>query len=282
MRVIRPLLCELDRVLALLRQADRVLIALDFDGTLAPMVDDPKIAAIPPKTIETLTKLSCSPRYSLAVVSGRSLADLEGRAPAGAICVGNHGLEIRGGGISYVREGAEMARTAIDHACWDLEAALGGVRGMAVERKDLTATVHYRNAPAELVGWLRATVEEMIRPYLSKLYIAPALQALEIRPRIHWNKGSAVRYLLDRMETAGTALITAGDDTTDEDMFGLLRQQVSIKVGTPRCTRAQYYVRGVTELAEFLAMLASGENSGLPSSEVTVLSCSSSSLSPYR
>jgi len=279
MRVIRPLFRETDRVLASLRDADRVLIALDFDGTLAPIVPDPTIAAIPPETRTILTELARCPRCSVAVVSGRSLADLEPRLPAGLTCVGNHGLEMRGEGFSYVREGAEIARAAIDHACWDLESALSGVRGTIVERKNLTATVHYRNAPAELVDWLRATVQEMIRPYLSKLYLAPALEAFEIRPRIHWNKGSAVRYLLDRMNTARPALIAAGDDATDEDMFSIVRRQVSIKVGMPRNTRAQYHVRDVAELAEFLALLGSGETSCEITSEVTVSSCSSS-LSP--
>jgi trehalose 6-phosphate phosphatase len=259
MTAIRPLFAELERVRGSLAQADRILVALDYDGTLAPIAADPKAAAISPETRAILNRLAASSRHSLAVVSGRSLADLRARLDVDAIYVGNHGLEIGGGGISYVHEGAPLLRAATDHACWDLEAALAGVRGVIVERKELSATVHYRQAPRELTTWIHATVQTAMRPYLPQLFVAPARQALEIRPRLHWNKGSAVRLLLGWMNAVSPALVCAGDDRTDEDMFDILRWEVSIKVGLPRHTRAHYYVRGVPELVRFLKVLASDE-----------------------
>jgi trehalose 6-phosphate phosphatase len=255
MRVIRPLFSEIQSVCARLDSADRVLIALDYDGTLAPIAESPEGARLPGETAEVLRDLASSERYTVAVVSGRSLADLKERLGLDVIYVGNHGLEMEGPGFSYVHPGAENLRASIDHTCWDLEAALHGVRGVQVERKELSATVHYRQAPPELSSWIQATVNATVRPYLSKLFVGPALQAWEVRPRLHWNKGSAVRVLLGRLEAERPALVCAGDDATDEDMFDLLRWEISIKMGSPRNTRARFYVNDVAELLEFLRVL---------------------------
>ena len=105
------------------------------------------------------------------------------------IYVGNHGLEIEGAGISFVHPDAAAARGAIDQACWDLEAAFEGVPAVTVERKDLSATVHYRQAPADLTSWIQATVNATVRPYLSKIFVGPALEACEIRPQAALEQG---------------------------------------------------------------------------------------------
>jgi trehalose 6-phosphate phosphatase len=245
-KVIRPLCGEAERVWAQLNEADRVLIALDYDGTLAPL---PSAAAV------VLSELARSNRFSVAVVSGRSLADLKGKLGLDVIYVGNHGLEIEGAGISFVHPLADALRGAIDQVCSRLEAAFDGVRGVAVERRELSATVHYRQTPADLRSHIQATVNSTVRPYLSKIFVGPALEAWEIRPRLQWNKGSAVRYLLGRMDAISPALVCAGDDAIGEDIFGLLPWQISIKVGAARNTRARYYVRCAAELFDFLKIL---------------------------
>jgi trehalose-phosphatase len=275
MRVIRPLLSEMDRVRERLNLSDRVLVALDYDGTIAPIAETPEAARLPAETARVLREIAALNRFSLAVVSGRSLADLKRRLALDAIYVGNHGLEIEGGGFSFVHDQAERMREAIDHVCWDLEAALSAVRGVTVERKELSATVHYRQAPPDLTSWIRATVDATVRPYLSKMFVATAHKAFEIRPRLHWNKGSAVRLLLGRMNAACPGLICAGDDATDEDMFDLLRWEISIKVGPARNTRARFHVPGVPELVQFLESLAQEEQASDPTGDFyRVFNCS--------
>jgi trehalose 6-phosphate phosphatase len=256
MRVIRPLSSEIDRVCATLRDADRVLVALDYDGTLAPIAGNPETAQHPPEVADVLSELAASDRFTVAVVSGRSLADLKGKLGLDVICVGNHGLEMEGAGVSFVHPQAKGLRSAVDQVCGELEAAFAAVRGVAVERKDWSATVHYRQAPAELRSWIQATVNAAVRPCLSRIFVAPALEAWEIRPRLQWNKGSAVRHLLGRLDATSPALVCAGDDATDEDMFDILPSEISIKVGAARNTRARFYVPGVPELLEFLTVLA--------------------------
>jgi trehalose-phosphatase len=256
MKVTRPLFDELRRIRYRLDRTDHVLVALDFDGTIAPIARHPAEAATPAETAEVLEDLAASARYSLAIISGRSVADLRGKAPAGAILVGNHGLEMEGGGISWRHEGAERMRQAIDHVCCDLETALAAVRGVQVERKGFSATVHYRNAPPQLAEWIRMTAHCATRPHMPGLFLAPALEAVEVRPRLHWNKGSAVRFLLGAMKVPNPGLVCAGDDVTDEDMFGILRWEVSIKVGRARRTRAAFHVGSTAELLRFLQLLA--------------------------
>jgi trehalose 6-phosphate phosphatase len=262
MREAKALTAEGSRILARLSSADRILVALDYDGTIAPIVGVPEQARISPEMEDTLSAIADDPRYSLAIVSGRSLADLRGRLRIPATYAGNHGLEIEGEGISFVHDGAARARDAVDQASWDLEAALLGIRGARVERKGFTSTVHYRNAPVALEQWIRETVALTMRPYRELLASVNALEAVEVRPRVEWNKGSVVRLLLERLGASEPGLICAGDDRTDEDMFGVLPSEVSIRVGNEPTTRALYRAADVPELLSFLrALTAAGRAS---------------------
>lgn len=256
MSVPRPAFPELPQILAAINRADHVLVALDYDGTLAPIVDDPKDAAVPPETRLVLARVAAEERCTLAIVSGRSLADLRSRTGVDAVLAGNHGLEIEGRGIAFVHERAQLVSPIVADLCCDLERRFQWIPGVAIESKQLTATIHFRQAPHELHGWIRTTVEAIIRPARHLLQIAPALQALEIRPKIGWNKGSVVRLLLGTMRAGSPALICAGDDRTDEDMFGILPDEISVKIGAPARTKARYYVRTPLELCGFLRLLS--------------------------
>jgi trehalose 6-phosphate phosphatase len=254
-------------VRAELQRADLILLALDYDGTLSPIAAFPEDAGMAPETVAVLRDLAASDRFSVAIVSGRSVSDLRRKAQGDLTLVGNHRLEIAGATVSFVHPAAAVMRPVLDHACWDLEAALEGVRGVFVERKGLSATVHYRQAPADLRTWIEATVRATIRPY-SRLLVAPALDAWEIRPRVRWNKGSAVRLLAERMAATRPAVLCAGDDDTDEDMFDAWPGQIFIRVNRPRRTKAQYYVRSPAGLLRFLQLVAAdlwaGSHSGAP------------------
>jgi trehalose 6-phosphate phosphatase len=252
-----PLFRDLDRLTSVIDRAGHMLVALDYDGTLAPIAETPEAAHMEPETEALLRELAASDRISLAIVSGRSLADLRKRLPVGGVIhVGNHGLEIEGAGVSFVHEGASMLHRVVDLACWDLEAALESVRGVRVERKGLTATVHYRQAPPDLAEWIQLTVYAAVDPYRSEIAVHPALLAWEIRPKLPWNKGSALRFLLGRMRAADPVLVCAGDDATDEDMFDVIPGAISVHVGSPVNTRARYFVSGTQELLRFLKLLS--------------------------
>ncbi len=267
----RPLASDLGSLLTRLTTCDHVLLGLDFDGTLAPIVPNVAEAAMPPETRSILRCLDASERVSVAILSGRALADLKARVNLDVICCGNHGLEIEGGGISFVHEGAVRLREWMNHACWDLEAAFQGIRGVLVERKDLSATVHHRHAPHFLDDWIEATVRFVLKPYDARLMIRPGLESWEVRPRVAWNKGSALKLLMDRIPVGRLLVICAGDDTTDEDMFHVSPDVLSIQVGGRPSSRACYHVSGPPELREFLEFLRSAilpDRAPIPSAAV--------------
>jgi trehalose-phosphatase len=262
--VSRPLLPELPTLCARLRNCDHVLLGLDFDGTLAPIVAHPDDAKLPAGTAAILRSLAESEHVSVAILSGRPIADLESRINLDVICCGNHGLEIEGRGISFVHRGAAQLRSWIDLACWDLEAAFQGVRGVVIERKGLTATVHHRHAPACLDVWIEVTIRLVLQPYASYVALRSAIESWEIRPRVDWNKGCALGLLMDRIAAERPLLVCAGDDSTDEDMFRVSPDSISIQVGGCLPTQARYRVSGPAELEQFLEFLCAAWGSDHP------------------
>jgi trehalose 6-phosphate phosphatase len=252
----------LDEIRERIETADRIVVALDFDGTLAPICENPGDAAVPEESLGVLRSLSEVPGVTLAIVSGRSLADLKSRIELPAFYVGNHGLEIEGPRLSYVHEGGGEFRGAVDLACWDLRAAFQAVPGVLVEPKGMTATLHYRQAPTSLSGWIEATARMVISPYRPVLTLEPALKAWEVRPRVDWNKGTALEFLLQHAAAADPLLVFAGDDVGDEVMFDCRPNAISIKVGGQVGTQARYRVENPAELIELLRCLTAA--AGIP------------------
>jgi trehalose 6-phosphate phosphatase len=253
----RAILDNLEPILKRVRAAPRLLLALDFDGTLAPIVPDPEAAALPRATTVLLERIAASENISLAIVSGRSIADLKRRVDLDCIYVGNHGLEIEGRGLSFLHSGAVARRPVLHCACADLDMAVAGSAGAFVERKDLSATVHFRQVAEHLHERVRNAVFDAMRPYAACLDLTPARKAWEVRPRVAWHKGAALEFLVAGYGADRPLVICAGDDITDEHMFEAGADDVSIQVGNGAETAARYGAAGPAELAAFLAHLVS-------------------------
>lgn len=143
--------------------ASGLIVCLDFDGTLAPIVDDPDDAAIRPVNRRFLRALADAPAVTVAVVSGRSLDDLRARvAVEGALYAGNHGLEWAGPDGRTVAEAARDTRRVLRATVERLDARLSDVPGCTIEDKGLTATVHYRRVPASAVPRVRETTAAVV------------------------------------------------------------------------------------------------------------------------
>ncbi|MEK7281657.1 MAG: trehalose-phosphatase, partial [Chloroflexota bacterium] len=128
-----------------------VLLALDFDGTLAPIVEYPDKAALPSSTASLLKALAEKPGYHVAIVTGRALSDVKRRIRIGGlIYCGNHGLEADIEGRQWKPPGVEEARGAIEEAWKALDKKLKDLQGVMLEDKGLSFSVHYRLAPAEV------------------------------------------------------------------------------------------------------------------------------------
>jgi trehalose 6-phosphate phosphatase len=196
------------------RQADRMALCLDFDGTLAPIVDDPEAAAPLPGTPELLGRLAG--RFAaVALVSGRPAAWLAGRAAApGVRYLGLYGLEEIVDGRVVVAHEAEQVRPAVRAALRELAADPAVVAaGAYVEDKGLSVGVHLRRV-ADPGGWA-GPVEAAARDTAARhgLRVEPGKLVWELRPAVGFDKGDAVRRVV--AEAGAQAVVMAGDDRGD-------------------------------------------------------------------
>ncbi len=232
-------------------------IFLDYDGTLVPIRQKPGLAALHPARRRLLERLSGT--AFVCVVSGRSLANLKERVGIpGLSYVGNHGLEIRHGGRTWVHPKARTIEPKLEEAAERIEAGLAVFPGAFVERKGVTASVHHRNMAPRLLPRLKAAVRRAIAPAGSRILLAEGKKVLELLPNVAWHKGRAVRKVLQLLKPGpGAALVYIGDDRTDEDAFAMLgRKAVTVRVGSRGPTRAEFRLPDVASVWRLLGRLA--------------------------
>jgi trehalose-phosphatase len=248
-------------LLALRRAAGRMMVALDFDGTLSPIVDRPEDAALLDGLAGPLAELAARKDTVTAIVSGRGLADVRARIGLDSLYfAGNHGFEIEGPGIKRVHEAAERARPLLAACVAGLEAALAEEPGTEVEDKGWTLSIHHRRA--ERPG-AEERVREAVRAHCQRpgLRVTEGKKVFEVRPDVDWDKGRATRFLLDAVaEGAPLPAIFIGDDRTDEDAFRVVRELgggVVVGDPPPADTAAVSWVRGPSEVLDLIHALAS-------------------------
>jgi trehalose-phosphatase len=202
-----------------------LVVLLDLDGTLAPIVPHPDDAAVPERTRGVLDGLVRAKGVHVGIVSGRSAADARARAGVQGIwTIGNHGLEtIAPDGTLTVDERGLPYVAAMAEAGLALAKELARWPGAYVEDKGLTLSVHFRAVvdanPADIA---RAVTRLASR---AGLRVTIASKVLEIRPPVAVDKGTAVLMLAERLGAGvvGASLVFAGDEATDEDAVRALR-----------------------------------------------------------
>lgn len=229
---------------------------LDFDGTLVPIRPRPDQARLSPSRRRALRGLSRT--MLVAVVSGRSLADLRRRlAVPGLACAGSHGLEIRFRRRRWLHPGCRNAARLLPGVERTVRARLGPVPGLLVERKPCSSAFHFRMATPGGRRRIGRAVRAAVEPLRGVLAPAPGKMVLEVRPALPWNKGDAVREILALAGMQGRhPLLYIGDDRTDEDAFRAMGpDDVAVHVGRNRATCARYRLGSVAEVWELLARL---------------------------
>jgi trehalose 6-phosphate phosphatase len=229
----------------------RVLIALDFDGTLAPIRLDPATVALGPRTRQLLGEVAGL--YPTAVISGRARKDVAARLgglPLYAV-IGNHGMEPAGN--SSGKPGT-VHRTEVARWIVRLHRDLDGHPGIEIENKGLSVAIHYRRCrnQQQALAAITASVARLgpLRPLGGKC-------VLNVLPRGAVHKGDALLGLVAR---AGCEkAIYVGDDDTDEDVFSLETKPpgvlLGIRVGKNRTSHAGYYLRERGEVEILLRAL---------------------------
>jgi len=244
------------------RAGGRLVLLLDFDGTLAPIVVRPERATLPVPTGKILRRLARRPGFVVGIVTGRSLADIRRRAKVpGALYVGSHGLE-------YALPGGRAVRL-IDRACLgslrQLRKRLGQelprVAGLRLEAKPYSLAVHYRGVMREHLPRILRVVRGVASEFASAIRLQRGKKVAEFLPNTPVDKGRTVLAVLSQLaETYGRGLtpVYFGDDVTDEGVFQRLRQPGwTVRVGNGRRrTRARYYLRSPAEVLRWLEWLA--------------------------
>jgi trehalose 6-phosphate phosphatase len=257
---------HLDAWRAAWRRSGVLVLLLDFDGTLAPIVERPEAAAPLPAALAATRRLAARADVRMAVISGRGLADVRSRLPLeGVDYAGNHGMEIEGPGLDEIHPEARAARPRLEEAAESVRALVARTPGALLEDKGLTLSVHYRMSPEGPAAEMRAGVRAAVAP-LPGVRLTEGKMVLEIRPEVDWDKGKAVRFLLDRMRPpAGAPILYLGDDTTDEDAFRELAgrgEGVLVTEQPAMATAAGSWVRDPVEVAALLTALADGAEQG--------------------
>ena len=271
----KPLAVDWKAVAPTIAQADRLLLACDFDGTLAPIASRPEDARILPESAEALSKLADLPSCSVAIVSGRALADVRALAGIdGVIYSGNHGMEIQGPGIDATDGAASSLRPVMQRLRQQLATIVGRYEGAFVEDKSLSLSVHYRLAPDHLENEFETAVHRACKDILASgdVIVVRGKKVLDIRPAVAWHKGKAMRFLretADEMASGRAHLpIYIGDDTTDEDAFREVNAAggVSVFVGPhDRQTEADWRLDSPTDVTWFLgAVLEARSTTDVP------------------
>lgn len=241
----------------------RLVLLLDFDGTLAPIVDRPESAAMLPAARSALEILAARDGVDLAIVSGRGLDDARSLARLdGVAYAGNHGMEIEIERSREVHEEAASARPELDAVAAELRGRLARVDGALVEDKGLTLSVHFRLvSPSEVEG-VRNAVATSVQGF-ERLRVTEGKRVLEIRPKVDWHKGRAVAFLLDHLRPpSGAPILYLGDDRTDEDAFRVLRDGtfpgdgIVVADEPPASTSAVARLASAEEVAELLGAFA--------------------------
>ncbi|HEU0015201.1 MAG TPA: trehalose-phosphatase [Longimicrobium sp.] len=246
------------------RAAGRLVLLLDFDGTLAPIVPHAADAAMPRATRAALDRLLALPGVEAAVVSGRGLEDVRERAGIRGIAyAGNHGMEIEGAGLHRVHPEAAAARPVLEAAADRITPLLRPIDGAWLEDKGLTLSIHFRQAAEAREADVRRIVEAAVRGRAG-LKVTEGKKVLEVRPRVEWDKGRAVLFLLEQMRPpTGAPVLYLGDDRTDEDAFRALEgwsdaaEGILIADRPPESTAARSWLRSPTEVGYLFAALAS-------------------------
>lgn len=236
-----------------------LLVGLDFDGTLAPIVDRPEGARIDAAMRERLARLAAL--VPTAVVSGRDLEDLYDRvAVPGLTLVGSHGVEIahRDGRVERAA-GLERSDATLGALVDRLRHATALLSGVLVEPKRHSVAVHWRLAGPLEQAEAERLVETLTRDFPA-FAVGTGKMVAEFRPAIERDKGGAIAVLRAESRAGGPepAVLYVGDDVTDEDAFRTLDRSRDCGVlvaNPPRPSAAEWCIPDIPTVGVLLDRL---------------------------
>jgi trehalose-phosphatase len=250
-RLAPSLVADWARVAAQIQSSSRIVVFLDFDGTLVTIAPRPDQVRLSPATRRVLRRLARHPRVALAVISGRRRAEL--RRYIGLPGIRYFGL------YGWERSGhsplPNSAHTALRDTRARLSIHLSSIPGLWVEDKHFTLSVHFLDVSPQAQRRARRKLRSLLLPFQETLRVIENLRDAEIVPRCIQGKGAAVQQFLAKPARCRALPFYFGDDLSDESAFDAVGEGISIRVGAPRPTRARYSIRSPAAVAAVLAKL---------------------------
>ncbi|KAF4380453.1 hypothetical protein F8388_024746, partial [Cannabis sativa] len=265
-----------DRMMKLAK-GKRIVVFLDYDGTLSPIVDDPDRAFMSDEMRTAVREVA--KYFPTAIISGRSRDKVKEFVQLSNIYyAGSHGMDIMAPakplkssdnnnsmdkkGTDVLFQPAQRFLPAMQEILALLQERTKIIQGSNVEDNRFCVSVHYRKVREEDYGTLEEIVKSVILNY-PDFHLTSGKKVLEIRPSIEWNKGNALNYLLDNLGFTNSSEVLPlyiGDDRTDEDAFKAIRNRGQgfpiIVSSIPKETKALNSLHDPSEVLTFLLRLA--------------------------
>lgn len=247
-----------DDLLAAYRAGRHLILLFDYDGTLVPIAEHPRLARLDRPGHRLLQRLAAQPRVHVGILSGRRLEELKEMLCLSNLCLaGTSGLEIELYGLRLVHPKTREARVFIREITHRLSVQLTAFPGAWLEDKGLGFTVHFRHALPQLIESLRTQVRQTIEPFSPGLRSTEGPMALEVTPELGWNKGTAVSMIVRHLKPCNYALLYAGDSANDAEGLkaAIALGGVGIGVGPDAPSVAQCSLPDTDALHELLVDL---------------------------
>ncbi|KAJ0673351.1 putative trehalose-phosphatase [Helianthus annuus] len=260
----------------------KIVVFLDYDGTLSNIVPNPDEAFMSKKMRRVVSEVArCFPT---AIISGRSRDKVYGFVKLDDIYyAGSHGLDIAApfqcqnrpvdkNGEEVVRfQPAQIYQPLIYKILDVLKEETNDIKGVMLENNKFCVSVHFRHVSDKDFPVLEEVVKSLVDD-LGEFRLSQGKKVFEIRPDIEWDKGHALEYLLETLgygSSNDVLPIYIGDDRTDEDAFKAIKKRgkgYSIVVSTsPKDTMASYSLRSPSDVKKFLSRLVTWKNNSDPS-----------------
>jgi len=258
-------------------EASKIVVFMDYDGTLVGFKPRPELALPSKNVINLLNKMKDSETIIPIIITGRHIREIkhmigiEGIGFAGA-----HGIQVempKGKPFEWI--GSRKARPDLNRIRKTLQKELSEETGVIIEDKDTSIALHYRMVNAERAKKIQKIFRSTVKRYNKnkKLEIMRGSDVLEARPK-GWDKGKAVGLVLKKLDKriirrGKPFIIYAGDDYTDEDAFRYIRRLknngfcVWVRNGIMRKTKAEFWVKNHSELLSFLDIIFKTKNKRL-------------------
>jgi len=254
---------DIDQLIPSARLSGRpLLILLDVDGTLAPIVADPSLARVPDETRRIIATLATRSDVRVVLVSGRAAHDARRVVGVERVwTIGNHGAEVMTpDGELWVEPEVERYAEPVARTARTLAPLLADIAGVMLENKTWTLSVHYRRADDAVVPRLQAVVEGVASQ--NGLRVGEGKKILEVRPPVPVDKGTAIARITRELggPESDASVFFAGDDATDEDAFRWLRAEnpraVTVHVGDRADTAAEFRFTSLDQVRTVLEYVA--------------------------